>query len=254
MSYEGFGLFPGKNQQGLWNLYDISPNNVEHKLYDSLICEFCDIAGFPIEYYVSIPENDQLYGENPTMELMPSAITKLMYEPTEETTILEAFGITSDETLQYAVFPKTTYTRDLSATFDSVTASGFERDIIQPKPGDIIKTLWNNRNYEIVDVGAEQQVFHAKKFIWELILRPFRYSEETDAHEVIHKGLNTDIFDTSNIPIAEAAEGFSNEVPSLSGVTSKEYSDRKFGDNTWIEDESNKIDDYDDVDTKYFGF
>jgi hypothetical protein len=42
-----------------------------------------------------------------------------------------------------------------------ITKSVFSRDVSTspPKVGDAIKTLWNNKTYEVVDVGADWELW-----------------------------------------------------------------------------------------------
>lgn len=222
----------------LWQLYDISADNPEFCLFESVIDEFVDIGGFPVEYYISAPNMDRLYGEDANNALWGPFVVKFIYEPTEEPSIIESFGVTSDETLQFAMVPKLTFSKELSAAY--IANPALSAQPWQPKPGDVIKTLWNDRNYEVVDMGAENQIFMARKLIWELILRPFRFSEQTDEQYEIHTGLDASL----RPPLPSASDG-----KPIDG-----YNDDHYGDNTWIEAESDKIDDYDDVDTKIFGY
>jgi hypothetical protein len=161
----------------LWQLYDVTDNNPEFCLYESVVSEFTDIAGFPIMYYRAKSKMDRLYGEDANQDYYTPIKTKLIYEPSEETNIIDGLGIRSDETLQYASLPKANFARDV----------GKGNTTLQPMAGDVIKTLWNNRNYEIVDIGAEQNIFMARKLIWEFILRPFRFSEQSDMADQIHR-------------------------------------------------------------------
>lgn len=161
----------------LWQLYDITDNNPEFCLYESVVSEFTDIAGFPVLYYRAKSNLDRLYGEDANQDYYQPIKTKLIYEPSEEPNIIDGLGIRSDETLEYASIPKALFLRDI----------GLGNTSIQPMAGDVIKTMWNNRNYEIVDLGAEQNIFMAKKLIWEFILRPFRFSEQSAKSEEIHR-------------------------------------------------------------------
>lgn len=197
-----------------WELYDIH-GNPEHELFNSTVVEFTDIAGIVIEYYIrdqSI-EMDRLYGETTETAYLSPKTTKLIYELTEEVSMTNTFGIVSEEMIQYGFIPKTTFSRDVSASYD-------------PKPGDVVKILWNNRAYEIVDVGEEAHIFQLKKMIWELVLRPYRVSSTSDSANVI----SSDLDSTLTQPLTA------------------------YGDNEWIEEESDKIDEYSDVDESVYGF
>jgi hypothetical protein len=54
------GLHDHINFTPRWELYDIDPNNPEHLLFNSTICEFTDISGFPVQYYISDKNLDPL--------------------------------------------------------------------------------------------------------------------------------------------------------------------------------------------------
>ena len=55
-----------------------------------------------------------------------------------------------------------------------------------PKPGDVIQTIWNDRSYEIADVHEEENIFQLKKLVWNFVLRPYRFSEQsTDANQIL---------------------------------------------------------------------
>lgn len=366
----------------LWELYDVTPDNPEFCLYDSIISEYVDIAGFPIKYYRAKSKMDRLYGEDSNQDFYDPVDTKLYYEPTDEPNMIDMFGIRSDETLEYSLLPKSTFSRDVVGTVQGVpetltvvdagtgytskhsvptilgptvdpTGEGLRVDITAddngvitkikinsfnkgqnyqvgntitvdfgdvnavftvasvttedpiPMPGDVIKTLWNNRNYEIVDVGAEQNIFMAKKLVWEFILRPYRFSEQSLKAEEIHKsapawvyiyiypdgetaditlpdgteviGVPVDTLDIDlsvlecgykykrnedgSIDIIDDVMVFDPDVPDgthtgQSGEEAplKDGSSKRYGDDSWIEVESDEIDDYGDVDTKIFGF
>ena len=68
-------------QTPLWQLYDISGDNPEFCLFESIIDEFAQVGGFPIEYYISVPNQDRLYGEDPNNGLWGPFLVKFVYEP-----------------------------------------------------------------------------------------------------------------------------------------------------------------------------
>lgn len=242
-----------------WDLHEDYMNNEEnpeHWLFNSTICEYTDISGFPVKYYISKKNMDPLWGEDPNNDYAESFITRFIYEPTEETSILDAFGITSDETLQYAQIPMDIFTRDSVETFYTLAPSAEYNDkILEPKVGDIIKTIWNERDYEVVFARRETNVFNSRKFIWDLILRPYRFSEESDKAREIQYGEDVDFFDMAttdmswqdDVPIAPSAD----EPPET-----KAYGKKKYGDNAWIEvtanQQTNQKKHYEDLDDIMF--
>lgn len=196
-----------------WDAYDITSSNQEHDLFESVVVEKNDIFGAEVYYYrVDGKEDlDTLYGENPNTYWESLRKTKATYQPTEELSVIESFGITSDETIQYMYIPVYTFRRDVLGDVSDITA---------PVAGDVIVTPWNTRNYEVVDVGLEDNIFQYGKFIYELILRPFRFSSQSSSAETI----------TDTDPASA------------------------WGDNTWIETQSDTLSAYGDVDESVYGY
>jgi len=223
-------------QRHMWNMYDISDNNPEHLLFDSVVVEMCDIRGVEINLYIPLASWDKVFGEDTNKNLVGPISTKMVYEVGNEDSIIDSFGINSDETLQFAYIPMTTYTRDCSGAY--MSNPSLSGEFIQPAPGTVIHIPWNDLKYEIVDAKNADQVFMAKKFVWSLILRPFRYSHQSLEHYQIHT-LNPTATFTSDV---SAADG--NLI----------YDDLLlFGDNEVIEDESNTIHSYSNIDEQMFG-
>lgn len=210
----------------LWDLHQLQ-GNVEHDFFQQVIVEFTDISGIVAQYYIrdKTREKDYLYGENPASRYFGPYETRLIYEPTEEPTLTTGFGINSEEVISFASLPKWTFTRDVSAGY-------------HPQPGDAIITVWNNKSYEIADVAEEEKIFQLKKMVWGFVLRPYRFSDESDSAREISRFTRepTDtnlINDTVTQPLTA------------------------FGDNQNLDDESDEIFDYDEhasYDTKIYGY
>ena len=226
-----------------WSMYD--QESCEHNLYKSTLCEITDISGFAIEYYVLNPKQDYLWGEDPNSNLSYPSLTKCIYAPETETTILEVFGLTFDDNLQYMTLPKALFARDLNMVFmDTLGPSAF----VQPRMGDVVRTLWNDRHYEISAIDEEQDIFMAKKFTWNLVLRPYRFSEQSSTHREVHTGLPDD-------PFASIVSG-GYEQPILGEedeLIEHTYFEKMFGDNNNIENESEEIHQHRDPDESAFG-
>lgn len=207
----------------LWDLHHLQ-DNVEHDLFQSVISEFTDISGIYCKYYIRKEiRRDYLYGESVQTKYDGPFETKLIYEPTEEPTLTTGFGINSEEEISFTSLPKFTFSRDVSAGY-------------HPKPGDAIITVWNDRAYEIADVHEEEKIFQLKKMIWGFVLKPYRYSDESDSARAISRFTRkpTDpnrILDTTSEPLTA------------------------FGDNDEIEDESDGIFEYgDSYDSSVYGY
>jgi len=197
-----------------WELYHLN-GNPEHDLQDSVVVEYNDIQGIKIGYYIrdeSI-EMDQLYGESVNTGYFGPYNTKMTYEVSEEPTVTDMFGVTSIDVIQYSWIPTTTFTRDVSASYD-------------PKPGDVIITPWNERTYEVVDVRQEGAIFQLNKNVYEFILKPYRFSDQSD----------------SAADVSYDADGTLTEPLTA------------FGENSYVEEQSDEIDDYDDIDSGVYGY
>ena len=215
----------GKLTRPKWSLHQLT-DNVEHDLFESVIVEFTDISGIECLYYIRDEglKKDYFYGESDrTRYLLPAKSTRLIYEPTEEPTITTGFGINSEESISFASIPKLTLSRDVSAGY-------------HPKPGDALITIWNNRAYEIADVSEEEKIFQLKKMIWGFVLKPYRFSEESDSAREIsrfNREPTPQLRDTLTTPLTA------------------------YGNNEELEEESDEIFDYDkslDIDSKIYGY
>lgn len=193
-----------------WEMEQLN-RNVEWDLYEQYVTEYADIFGISVDYYVfdgTQATMDPIYGEDPLASYAGPYRVKFVYQVTLEPATLDIFGYSSTDTIEMVQMPKSVWTRDMQS-------SG-------PKVNDVIKTVWNNIVYEVVDVGEESSIFQLKKFVWELILRPFRYSEQSDSADAI----------TTSLPVSA------------------------YGTNTIIEEKSDEVDNYtaDNIDTTIYGY
>lgn len=214
-----------------WELHHLQ-GNVEHDLFESVIAEFTDISGIICKYYIRDESRtkDYLYGEYPATRYFGPYETKLIYEPTEEPTLTTGFGINSEEVISWTSIPKFTFSRDVSAGY-------------HPKPGDALITLWNDRAYELADIHEEEKIFQLKKMIWGFVLRPYRFSDESDSARAIFRGVRPPT-DPKSV----------NQRTNLDTTTEPLSA---FGDNDHLEGESDEIFDYDanpDYDTNIYGY
>ena len=214
----------------LWKLLEITDDNPEYYLYNSVIEEFTMISAWDIKYYVKefSDEIDHLYGEDANAKYSRSFSTKLLYEPTEEQNLLDSFGISSDDLIQLTWIPMSVFERDVAEPY----ATENDTNVIIPKPGDCIRTLWNNKLYEIVDKGQEDKIFQGRKMIYEFALRPYRFSQEIDAENMVYDEIDEENFGGHNEPY---------ETLELSGQ----------GDNEKIQEESDNIS---EIDTSWYGY
>ena len=205
-----------------WDLHHLQ-DNVEHELFQSVIAEYTDISGILCEYYIRKEVNrDYLYGESVQTRYENPMKTKLIYEPEDEPTLTTGFGINSEETISWASVPKWTFSRDVSAGY-------------HPKPGDAIITTWNNRAYEIADVHEEEKIFQLKKMVWGFVLKPYRFSDESESARDISR--------------------FTREPTDPNKTLSLSEPLTAFGDNEELEEESDEIFNYgDSYDSSVYGY
>lgn len=198
----------GGTNKPRWSIYDIC-NNPEHDLAESLVTEYSDISGIEIDYYVRDDSiiYDTLYGEHTMTGYQTPKRTKIIYDVGEEPNLWNSWGMFGGD-ITTVQMPQLMFRRDVSYDFN-------------PKIGDAISILWypgnpgttgsliDGREFEIVHVDDDDKVFSLKKLIWILVLRPFRFSEQSQSAEDI----------TESHPLSA------------------------YGDNEWIISESEEIDD-----------
>lgn len=231
-----------------WELLDLRPDTgyYEHELFESTAAEFTDIAGWTIEYYLQKSENmDHFYGEDPLMQYEGPYRTKITYEPTQEESMIGMFGYQPDDTVQYAEFPKIIFERDVTLQIDETKDIEHIKEYRKPIPGDVIKTLWDGKIYEIAHVNSSEKIFNGKKLVWSLILRPFRYGNEGGTTEDM-------LFDTFD----------PNDFPDVNHTTSPMTNEELLSNNIMQDEESEAVDNYeedteylvDDVPTEEYGY
>jgi len=201
---------PRLNNTGLtkpkWTVYDLQFNQ-EHDLIQNYIMEYTDIFGIEVEYRrrkSNIPY-DPLYGEHTNTEFEDAITTKVIYDVGEEPNLWSSFGMFGGDIITCHI-PMGTWNRDISRT-------------LTPNIGDVIYIKWLDRGFEVVHVDDDDRIFQLKKMIYILILRPYRFSEQSESA--------TDIY-TETVP--------------MSG----------FGDNEWIKEQSDSIDNYSDIDNSIY--
>jgi hypothetical protein len=200
-------------------------DNPEWQLAESVVAEFTDATGIKILYYrkdTSI-ESDTLYGETQDVEYHDPVETKILYEVGEIPTLYSMFGMMATDQI-VAHIPQCIYHRDVDPTE-------------MPKPGDVIKVYWyrgdfdtdpelTNRTFEISHVAQDQAIFQLRSLVYVMYLMPYRFSEESDSARDAASDLDTTMF------------------PSISS----------FGDNEWIDTQSQAMSAYDGIDTGVYGY
>jgi len=210
------------------NIYDVK-NNPEWELAESYVTEYTDIAGIECIYYPrsNSVEPDDLYGEVQDAEYTEGKTTKILYEVGEVQTLYSMFGMLATDQI-IAHIPQAVFVRDVSETE-------------LPKPGDVIQIPWytydftndedatGGRTFEIIHVAQDQAIFQLHSLVYVLYLKPYRFSEESDS-----------------------ARRVSSDLDDISTNTSLSIS--AYGDNDWIDTQSEALSAYDGVDKSIYGF
>jgi hypothetical protein len=214
---------PGALTKPGWSIYDIR-DNPEWLLAESYVTEYTDIVGIECTYYIKNPDivSDPLYGETPDVEYLDGKTTKIIYDVGEIQTLYSMFGMMATDQLIIHI-PQSVYVRDVS-----------QEQL--PKPGDVIKIGWYTsdftndyddvgRTFEVVHAAQDQAIFQLRSLVYVLYLKPYRFSEESDTARDVSSDLE---------------EG-------LETITD-------FGDNSWIDTQSEALSAYDGVDTSVYGY
>lgn len=233
-----------------WEILDLKDetDNFEHELFESIGAEFVDVAGFPIEFYLMKPGEtlDKLYGEDPLLEFEGPFKTKIAYDPVNEETMIDMFGFSSDDNIQYAEMPKIIFERDIMLQTDTTIDIEYLRDDRAPIPGDVIKTLWDGKIWELVNVSSGEKIFHGKKLVWSFTMKPYRHGNESESAETM-------VFSTLEL----------DEFPPVNSTTEHITNEEYLEENNDVTDElADEIDNYlgnekfmdDDIDTSAYGY
>lgn len=222
--------------KGTWSTYDIH-DNPEWKLAESIALEFCDVAGIEVVYYRQDPtvEQDILYGEAQNKEYVVGKPTKIVFEVGEIPTTYSMFGMIATDQL-VAHIPQSTYRRDVSQTIPpkvgDVVVVPFYRDIA------FMATL-SGRTFEVIHVAQDQNIFQLNSLVYSIYMIPYRFSEESETARAVSMDID-DLYDPNNALGQRYPE---TDTPSITA----------YGDNEYIEEQSQLIDDYDDVDRSIYG-
>jgi len=208
---------------GLFRYFDMDDGtNQEISLWAEWLTESHQAYGGDVLYYrlSHIDTNmDQLYGEAQLERYGKPRRCRVLFENIEEPNrFWSAFGMMADEEFNM------TLTKDEYATKIDSTGT--------PRVGDVVRTTWNNVNYEVTYVHDHPVMAYVSS-LWTFTLKRFEFSYQEDV--------------TPDHPHAD---------PNLRLFTDSTQSEFDGADNEFIEEESNEIVDYDveeDLDDDLFG-
>lgn len=216
--------------------YDIK-ENPEWRFAEGIAAEFTDASGIKCIYYkkdFSI-QPDPLYGETQDVEYLEGKQTKILYEVGEIPTLYSMFGMMATDQIVVHI-PQIIYRRDVSQTQPPAVGDA----IVIPHYRDIafMKTL-SGRTFEIIHVAEDQVIFQFRSLVYSLYMIPYRFSEESESARKISMDMD-DLYDPNNV-----FQRYPNtDTPSITA----------YGDNDYINTESDALSAYDGIDTKIYGY
>jgi len=155
---------------GDWFQEDRQVYDREKEMLAMLHMEAFNMFGVPMFYYAASYNTsaNKIFGEDNNRRFTQVFDIMSFYHLPREDKLWSKFGIEGiDEITMYIS----------KEHFQYVTSSTGGYSYI-PKTGDIIKAKYNNYYYEIVAIKEEaSQFLQSKRYVWELIVRPFK-----DAH------------------------------------------------------------------------
>ena len=205
-----------------WEMYS-NEVTCEHKYFENLVVEFCDISGIEVHYYRIDQSNyDPIYGEDPNLPYYGKKITKMLMPVTGSPSLINIFGLVDDVEVNDAFIPKHIFNRDVLPGGSHLT----------PMVGDVIYVPWIQRLYEITwcDDRIDSGIFLAKSFIWQMSIRPYRYSSQNETADELIAPLVLGAGPTTSISISAMCE------------------------NVEVEEESDTIEPYANIDTSIYGY
>jgi hypothetical protein len=160
--------------------FNIQPQYVNDKiLFDSLTTEAFNKFGVDMVYYsVDYDVNyDRIWGEDLNRMIERKFYVKGYYELQQETELFHSYGIEGID--NFHIFISKTHfatasTFNITGSNLSGATSGVDTySAYTPKRGDIIKSIYNNRWYEIVNIQTEAdgQMFLQKKYAYDLVVK-----------------------------------------------------------------------------------
>lgn len=136
-------------------------NNPDRSVYENTLAESIEIFGISIEYLmVEYDETkEKLYAEDSKPIITEKYLMKAQAEYLgSEDFMLTKFGLQSTDNMELTIS---------KSKFEEIVGDGAE-----PKSGDRVKVIYQDRIYTVAEAKEESNIFLQKKFSWLLILNP----------------------------------------------------------------------------------
>lgn len=149
--------------------------NSERQLYDLLVTEAYNKTGTCMTYYVTDYDTtkDKLFGEDTDRTVLRSFDIMAHGELPREEQLWSKFGIEGLDNFQIFVAKRHFTAASSQDSYDATV----------PRIGDMIYMDHNNRTYDVIDVGQEEEMFLQGKHTWIITLSP---------HQDTHIALSAD--------------------------------------------------------------
>ena len=140
--------------------------NSERELYDLLLTEAYNKSGTCMTYHVTDYDTtkDQFFGEDTDRHVLRSFDIMAHGELPQEEALWSKFGIEGLDNFQIFVAKR---------HFQAASSQGSYSATV-PRIGDMIHMNHNNRIYDVVDVGQEEEQFLQGKHTWVITLTPHK--------------------------------------------------------------------------------
>ena len=171
-SYLDYGYMPN----GFLTKSPVTTNDQyfsERRLFDLLITEAYNKHGVSMIYYpISFDVNyDKLYGEDLDRKIIRKFNLMVFYTLPRVEKLWSKFGIEGMD--NFSMFCSKKHFQVASQYDYTQTSASF--GVYVPKIGDIIRALYNNYYYEIVDIKEESgQYLQSPQHMWEFLVKPYR--------------------------------------------------------------------------------
>jgi hypothetical protein len=167
----------------------------ERNLYDLLLTEGYNKNGVRGSYYLTTFDTnyDKIFGEDGNRRFTRKFDVMFYYELPKELELWSKIGIEGLDNFKMWLSKK---------HYRAACVNG-NNSYIVPRVGDVINIVYNNRFYEIIDVGEEEEQFLQKKHSWELTVHVFKEDHITpdnatmSADDLTNYIDQVDIFDLS---------------------------------------------------------
>jgi hypothetical protein len=163
--FEEYDFMPNEMFKKTGNLYDN-----ERELYSILQMESFNIKGTPVEYLaISYDvEYNKIWGEDNDRNYLSAFDVMAYYELPQETEMWTKYSIEGIDV--FHMFINKLHFNKISGGSGIFPLDGG----YSPKIGDLIRSVYNNFYYEIVNVNHTEEMFLQFKHSWDLIVKPFK--------------------------------------------------------------------------------